>query len=149
MVWAASGLGVPVALRVCTIDGIQGLPTLLDSRGELACVYLGTDPALPPVAAPRREADGEGHAATAQEMRELERIIAAAGGSEAHNGEDGETAAGALIAAAEGDDLIIQISDIEPLSLQRRTSEGSNITFTHGVTVRLGEGRKEGKERKG
>lgn len=121
MVWAASGVGAPVALSVAAIGGMKGYPTIIDEQGDLTCYYMGTDASLPEIIAPRREISQEDVDA---ELSSLQRTI-----EERESGKAGATVEDG------GDDLIVTCSDIEPLSRPRRGSEATNIIFTHGVTV--------------
>lgn len=75
VVWAASGIGLPMALSLARVNGVRGMPVVLDESGDIACYYLGTDPSLPPISAPRRESTPE---ETSVELRLLEDAITAA-----------------------------------------------------------------------
>ncbi|DBB01694.1 hypothetical protein WJX77_000727 [Trebouxia sp. C0004] len=46
LVWAAKGDTCPVAVRVATFAGLQGLVLTLDDAGKLVLSYMGTDPPM-------------------------------------------------------------------------------------------------------
>jgi Bardet-Biedl syndrome 9 protein len=71
--WAARLDLQPIAVRVSTIGGVQGMIVVLDDSGRLSVVYLGTDPPQHTVAyADSKEVD---YAALEAERRELMGVI--------------------------------------------------------------------------
>lgn len=84
MVWAASGIGVPLQLGVATVNGVRGMAVVLDEAGDVACFYMGTDASLPNMGKLRRAGDAE---AAAEEMELLDEVIrTAALGGESESG---------------------------------------------------------------
>ena len=89
--WAARLDLQPIAVRVASVGGVQGMVIVLEDTGRLSVVYLGTDPPQHTVAyADSKEVD---YAALDAERRELMGVM------KQHQGASGHDAAAAVAAA--------------------------------------------------
>lgn len=74
MKWAAQLPIVPVAVKRCILNSLEGVIVTLGSEGTLASSYLGTDPSLL-VAPPPLDTSDINYGDAEKELKQLKAII--------------------------------------------------------------------------